>query len=70
MLKRHWIRIGLPSLFWAFILASPVAAQQPRQSAEASRAEEANSVLYEIMNISESAIPEELMARGRNHPKT
>src|SRR5262249_22078445 len=61
MLK-SFIRTGVWSLVVVFALTSPVAAQQPKQSAEVDRAKEAANVLNEIMNIPENAVPEELMA--------
>jgi lipid-binding SYLF domain-containing protein len=69
MLKRSYICTGLLSLLVVFILASPMTAQQPKQTAnidknEADRAAESANVLTEIMNIPENAIPEELMARA------
>src|SRR5215831_11244164 len=63
MLK-SFMRTGVWSLVVVFALTSPVAAQQPKQSAEVDRAAEATNVLNEIMNIPENAIPEELMARA------
>jgi lipid-binding SYLF domain-containing protein len=63
MLK-SFIRIGLWSLVVLFALTMPVTAQQPKQSAEVDRAAEATSVLNEVMNIPENAIPEELMSRA------
>jgi lipid-binding SYLF domain-containing protein len=63
MLK-SFIRTGLWSLVVLFALTRPVTAQQPKQSAEVDRADEATSVLNEIMNIPENAIPEELMSRA------
>jgi lipid-binding SYLF domain-containing protein len=53
-------------LFFISILAltTPVTAQTPKLSAEADRAAEAAHVLNEIMNIPESAIPEDLMAHA------
>src|SRR5215467_6380624 len=70
MLKRNFISIGLLSLLVVFAFANPVASQQPQKSAdvkkstEAERATEATDVLTQIMNIPESAIPDELMARA------
>jgi lipid-binding SYLF domain-containing protein len=58
------IRTAVWSLVVVFALTNPVAAQQPKQSAEVDRAAEATNVLNEIMNIPENAIPEELMARA------
>src|SRR5436190_15757480 len=63
MLK-SFIRIAVWALAVIFALTGPVAAQEPRKSVEAERAEEAAKVLTEIMNIPESDIPEELMARA------
>jgi len=63
MLK-SFIRIGVWSLVVVFALTGPVTAQQAKQSAEVDRAAEAANVLNEVMNIPESAIPEELMARA------
>ena len=58
------IRIVVWALVVILALTGPVAAQQPKKSAEAERAAEAAKVLTEIMNIPESDIPEELMARA------
>src|SRR5215510_4807279 len=63
MLK-SFIRTAVWSLVVVFALTNPVAAQQPKHSAEVDRAAEATNVLNEIMNIHENAIPEELMARA------
>jgi lipid-binding SYLF domain-containing protein len=63
MLK-SFIRTTVWSLVVVFALTNPVAAQQPKPSAEVDRATEATNVLNEIMNIPENAIPEELMARA------
>ena len=63
MLK-SFIRIAVWALAVIFALTGPVAAQEPRKSVEAERAAEAAKVLAEIMNIPESDIPEELMARA------
>lgn len=64
MLKRICACTGLLSLLFVFVLAAPMTAQQPKQTAEAERAAEATKVLTEIMNIPDDAIPEELMARA------
>src|SRR5262245_26090408 len=64
MNKRKSIYIGLLSLFVSFALAKPITAQQPTGTAESERAVEAATILTEIMNIPESDIPEELMARA------
>src|SRR5262245_3821074 len=64
MSKRKYIYTGLLLLFVAFSLATPIAAQEAKHTAEAQRASEAAGVLTEIMNIPESDIPEELMARA------
>jgi lipid-binding SYLF domain-containing protein len=61
---KSFIRIGVWALTVVFALSGTVAAQQPRKTAEAARAAEAANVLTEIMNIPESDIPEELMARA------
>jgi len=63
MLK-SFLRTGLWSLVVVFALTRPVAAQQPKASAEVDRAAAAATVLNEIMNIPENAVPEELMARA------
>src|SRR5262245_40834232 len=63
MLK-SFIRRAVWSLVAVFALTKPLAAQQPKHSAEVERAAEATNVLNEIMNIPENAIPEELMARA------
>src|SRR5215831_13412184 len=63
MLK-SFMRTGVWSLVVVFALTSPVAAQQPKQSAEVDRAAEATNVLNEIMSMPENAIAEELMARA------
>jgi lipid-binding SYLF domain-containing protein len=63
MSKRKYI-IGLLSLLVSFTLAKPMTAQQSKRTAEADRAAEAANILTEIMNIPESDIPEELMARA------
>jgi len=66
-------RIFSITLACMFVLAvvPPTAAQQTKQAAadkdirnEADRAKEAASVLTEVMNIPEQAIPEEIMARA------
>src|SRR5215467_6831206 len=70
MLKRNFISIGLLSLLVVFAFANPVASRQSKKladvkkSTEAERATEAADVLTQIMNIPESAIPDELMARA------
>jgi lipid-binding SYLF domain-containing protein len=64
MLKRIYACTGLLSLLFVFVLAAPMTAQQPKQTAETERAAEATKVLTEIMNIPDDAIPEELMARA------
>jgi lipid-binding SYLF domain-containing protein len=64
MSKRKYIYIGLLSLLVSFALAKPMTAQQPKHTAEAERTAEAASILTAIMNIPESDIPEELMARA------
>ena len=56
MLK-SFIRTGIWSLVVVFALTGPVTAQQAKQSAEVDRAAEAASVLNEVMNIPENAIP-------------
>lgn len=62
---RSLIRTALWSLVVVFALTNPVRAQQSnKQSTEAERAADAVNVLTEIMNIPESSIPEELMARA------
>jgi lipid-binding SYLF domain-containing protein len=61
---RSFIRTGVWSLVVAFALTSPLAAQQSKKSVEVERAEQAATVLSEIMNIPESDIPEELMAHA------
>ena len=61
---KSFIRIGVWALTVVFALSGKVAAQQPKKTAEAARAAEAANVLTEIMNIPESDIPEELMARA------
>jgi hypothetical protein len=48
---RSFIRVGLWSLVVVFALTSPVAAQESKKSVEVERAEQAASVLSEIMNI-------------------
>jgi beta-lactam-binding protein with PASTA domain len=63
------VRIVLWSLVIVFALTNSVTARQSQEqvrerSAEADRAAEAAGVLGEIMNIAESAVPEELMARA------
>src|SRR4029077_19121953 len=59
------IRTGVWALTVVFALSSPVEAQQStKKSAEDDRALEAANVLKEIMNVPESAIPDELMARA------
>jgi lipid-binding SYLF domain-containing protein len=59
------MRSVLWSLFVVCALTSPVGAQQSnKQSTEAERAADAVNVLTEIMDIPESSIPEELMARA------
>jgi lipid-binding SYLF domain-containing protein len=63
MLK-SFARTGVWALAVIFGLTSPVSAQQPQKSVEVERAAEAANVLNEIMNIPESAIPDELMARA------
>jgi lipid-binding SYLF domain-containing protein len=64
MLK-SFIRTGLWSVVVLFALTNPVRAQEPNtHSTETDRAAEATNVLSEIMNIPESSIPEELMARA------
>jgi lipid-binding SYLF domain-containing protein len=63
MLK-SFVRTGIWALAVVFALTSPVTAQQPQKSVEVERAAEAANVLNEIMNIPESAIPDELMARA------
>src|SRR5499433_1423584 len=70
MLKRNFISIGLLSVLVVFAFANPVASQQSqrasdvKRSTEAERATDAADVLTQIMNIPESAIPDELMARA------
>ncbi len=62
---RSLIRTALWSLVVVFALTNPVRAQQSnKQSTEAERAADAVNVLTEIMDIPESSIPEELMARA------
>jgi len=61
---KSFIRISVWALTVVFALSGPVAAQQPKKTVEAARAAEAANVLTEIMNIPESDIPEELMARA------
>jgi lipid-binding SYLF domain-containing protein len=64
-MSTSFIRTALWSLVVVFALTTPVTAQQPnKQSTEAERAADAVNVLTEIMNIPESSIPEELMARA------
>jgi lipid-binding SYLF domain-containing protein len=63
MLK-SFVRVGVWALAVVFALTSPVSAQQSQKSVEVERAAEAANVLNEIMNIPESAIPDELMARA------
>jgi lipid-binding SYLF domain-containing protein len=60
-----FIRIGVWSLVVVFALTSPVTARQSsKHSDEADRAAETVNVLTEIMNIPETSIPEDLMARA------
>src|SRR6516165_8113181 len=64
MWKMSFAYIGVLFLVAILGLTTPLAAQTPKLSAEADRAAEAAHVLNEIMNIPESAIPEDLMARA------
>jgi lipid-binding SYLF domain-containing protein len=64
MLKMTYIRRGILSLCIAFALAGRATAEAPKPSAEVERAAAAASVLTEIANIPENAIPEELMAHA------
>jgi len=63
MLK-SFIRTGVWAVAVVLALTSPVSAQQPKKSVEVERVAEAANVLNEIMNIPESAIPDELMSRA------
>lgn len=63
MLKAGYLKTGLSLFLVAAALAIPALAQEKR-SAEVERAADAAAVLTEIMNIPESSIPEELMARA------
>src|SRR5262245_59099025 len=63
MLK-SFIRTGVWAVAVVLALTSPVSAQQPKKSVEVERDAEAANVLNEIMNIPESDIPDELMARA------
>jgi lipid-binding SYLF domain-containing protein len=64
MLK-SFMRTAVWCVVVVFALTSSVRAQEPnKHSAEADRTAEATKVLTETMSISESAIPEDLMARA------
>ena len=65
MLKIRSICIGLLLLFVFVVLANPAVAQEStKKSEEAERADEAATVLTEIMGIPENSIPEELMSHA------
>jgi lipid-binding SYLF domain-containing protein len=63
-MSKHFVRIVLWSLVIVFAFTIPVTARPYDKSAEAERATAAVHVLSEIMNIPESSIPEDLMARA------
>src|ERR1041384_8177133 len=63
MLNRSYIRVVLVCLLLVFPLAIGVSAQS-KKSNEAESATQAAGILTEIMNIPESSVPDELMARA------
>lgn len=63
MAKRHNVYLKLTMVIVALALAIPAWAR-PKDTSEVERARDAANVLTEIMNVPESSIPEELMARA------
>lgn len=64
MLKRSLACIALLTALVVLALASPISAQQSKQTAELDRSAEAAKVLTDIMNVPDDAIPDQLMARA------